>query len=263
MINLVIPLGGKGERFINEGYLLPKPLIKVLENEIILWLLNNIDFAYVETVIIPYNDNLFYFDFENFIINKFPLIKFYFMRLEKQTCGACDTLYRLLSNLKNNFIENNNPFLCLDGDAFYTINITKLYSESTNKNSVFVFHDTTPKPIYSYIKPNKNEKSILEIKEKEKISDLACCGAYGFESYHTLLKYAKQCIDKQIIQKNEYYISGIYKCMLLDEIKVNYIEIKSSDFNCLGTPLQVQLFVENDVAAKKGSTNSKIENKIQ
>ena len=32
IMNIIIPLGGKGERFQKEGYLDPKPLIKVLNN---------------------------------------------------------------------------------------------------------------------------------------------------------------------------------------------------------------------------------------
>ena len=34
-MNIIIPLGGKGERFKNEGYKLPKPLIKIFDKEII------------------------------------------------------------------------------------------------------------------------------------------------------------------------------------------------------------------------------------
>lgn len=32
-MNIIIPLGGKGERFINSGYKDPKPLIKILNKD--------------------------------------------------------------------------------------------------------------------------------------------------------------------------------------------------------------------------------------
>ena len=43
-MNIVIPLGGVGQRFIDEGYIYPKPLIKVEGKEIIRWLLDNLNF---------------------------------------------------------------------------------------------------------------------------------------------------------------------------------------------------------------------------
>ena len=39
-MNIIIPLGGKGERFKKEGYISPKPLIKVLDKEIIFYVLD-------------------------------------------------------------------------------------------------------------------------------------------------------------------------------------------------------------------------------
>jgi NDP-sugar pyrophosphorylase family protein len=42
-MNIIIPLGGIGKRFSDNGYTKPKPLIKVLGKEIIFWLLDSLN----------------------------------------------------------------------------------------------------------------------------------------------------------------------------------------------------------------------------
>ena len=55
------------------------------------------------------------------------------------------------------------------------------------ENCIFSFEDLTENPIYSYLKINDHNE-ILDIKEKEKISNNACTGAYGFSSINELKK---------------------------------------------------------------------------
>ena len=76
------------------------------------------------------------------------------------------------------YVYLNNPVLCLDSDNFYTYDIIE---EWNGENKIFTFKDCGENPIYSYIKLGNNE-TIQEIREKERISELACCGAYGFSN---------------------------------------------------------------------------------
>ena len=46
---------------------------------------------------------------------------------------------------------------------------------------MFCFHDTQPKPIYSYIVVEPSTRRITQVKEKVKISDNANTGCYCFE----------------------------------------------------------------------------------
>ena len=55
-MNIIIPLGGKGERFINNGYILPKPLIKVFDKEMILYVLDNLKIRHFFDAIVSAND---------------------------------------------------------------------------------------------------------------------------------------------------------------------------------------------------------------
>ena len=57
-MNIIIPLGGIGKRFSDNGYTKPKPLIKVLGKEIIFWLLDSLKIKDSDNVYIPYNEYL-------------------------------------------------------------------------------------------------------------------------------------------------------------------------------------------------------------
>jgi NDP-sugar pyrophosphorylase family protein len=56
-MNIIIPLGGKGERFKNQGYLLPKPLIKIFDKEILFYTIDNLDIKEDDNIFIIYNNN--------------------------------------------------------------------------------------------------------------------------------------------------------------------------------------------------------------
>ena len=75
-MNIIIPLGGKGERFINSGYKEPKPLIKILNKEMIFYLLDNLNLLNEDKIFIIYNIELENFNFETIIKKKYNQINF-------------------------------------------------------------------------------------------------------------------------------------------------------------------------------------------
>ena len=235
---VLIPLGGIGNRFKKENYTKPKALIDVLGKPILYYLIENLN-KDIELLYIPYNKEYEKYDFENLLSHDFPHIRFKFLKLEKNTLGAAHTINIALNNLD----IQDMPILCLDSDAFYTIDIVKLWN---GENKIFNFIDTQENPIFSYIKLDK-QNYIVDIKEKEKISDLACSGGYGFRSYKELLKYTQKILDNNIRQKDEFYTSGVIYQMIQDNIQFKNHSIDLNNFFSIGTPIQVNQFIENKV----------------
>lgn len=249
-INIIIPIGGIGKRFSDHGYLKPKPLIKILGKEMIFWLLDNLKIndnynnynKYNNiNIYIGYNKSLKDWDFERIIKIKYPNIKC--ICLNYQTRGATETILEIINNMNMENRQFNT--ICLDCDTFYPIDkidIIGKYKQSLNKNNIICFEDYQDKPIFSYIKVY-NDK-IIDIQEKVKISNLANTGCYCFENCYLLKKYCEKIIKKNITFKNEFYTSCVIKSMLQDKIDFGYNIIKTDDFVCLGTPLQVRIFCD-------------------
>ncbi len=235
-MNIIIPLGGKGERFKNNGYINPKPLIKIFEKEMIFYVLDNLKPTNQDKIfIIYYNlDN-----FENIILNKYQNINF--IKLNKQTSGAAETILIGTEIIKNS--SELKKCILLDCDTFYTENILELY-RNINSNAVFYILNNEINPIYSYIKLDSDNK-ILEIKEKIKISDNANTGIYCFEDINELNEYAKFVIDNDIKFNNECYTSCIIDVMIKKGKIFQGIKLDPNFVFNLGTPVQLNNYINN------------------
>ena len=240
-MNIIIPIGGKGERFKNKGYTKPKPLIDIFEKPMIFYILDSLNISVNDKIYIIYNTILENDNFTQAIKNKYPLIEF--ILLPKDTSGAAETLYLGLKGM-NNGINNSNKNIVLDCDTFYQEDIIDIYRNSLYNNAVFYSVKENEKPIYSYIQIDENRR-ITDIKEKEKISNNANTGAYCFENIEILCKCCKYILDENIVFNNEPYTS----CVINEMIKTNNtfygIELKDSSIVSLGTPSDVEKYIKN------------------
>jgi capsule biosynthesis phosphatase len=231
-MNIIIPIGGVGQRFKDEGYDMPKPLVNVLGKAMIYKVINNLKLDYNDKIHIVYHNHLKEFNFETLIKFYFPKINISFTSLDYLTKGAAETVLKGLETFTKEELEDN--VLLLDCDTFYTEDIIQHYKQSNNKNLIFYFNDIEPKPIFSYIRLDNNK--VTEIREKIKISDNANTGAYGFESGNELKQYCSKILNLD----KELYTSCVYDEMLRDGKEIYGCEIK--DFHCVGTPLQLQIY---------------------
>jgi capsule biosynthesis phosphatase len=231
-MNIIIPIGGVGQRFKDEGYDLPKPLISALGKPMIYHVINSLYLEPTDTIYIVYHNHLKEFNFETLIKFYFPKINIKFVSLDYLTKGAAETVLKGLETFSEDKLKDN--VLLLDCDTFYNDDIITKYKLSPVGNLIFYFNSTDPKPIYSYI--TLEDSKVTGIKEKIKISDNANTGAYGFESGDELKQYCNKVLglDKEV------YISCVYEEML-KEGKIIYGE-EINSFNCVGTPLQLKTY---------------------
>ena len=222
-MNIIIPIGGAGERFSQENFTLPKPLIPVLGKPMIHRLLSSLSITSSDTVRIIYNATLKRYNFEDLIRFWFPNLNISFVMLPKQTRGPSETLQYGLSDLTG-------ECLLLDCDTFYEEDILELYRNTTNKNCIFYFNSTDPNPIYSYIRLENDR--VVDIVEKKKISDNANVGAYGFANVENLLELCDSHTPT--------YISALYHTMIRTDENIVAQEI--SKFHCVGTPIQLKSY---------------------
>lgn len=244
MINIVIPLGGFGQRFRDAGYVYPKPLIKVFGKEILFWLMDSFNLDTIDNVIIPYNKELSKYNFEDIVRQRYSKLKIIFYQLPVQTNGAVDTL-KILLQTNSHLLDNIYPVMCIDGDNFYKCDIISMLSSSSSKNALFYHVNTQSNPIYSYISID-DDGYVTKIKEKEKLSDNACTGIYCFESFSFLHRSIKSFLSRPLdtLNHGELYTSKLID-FLLPANKFLSICVQSSDYICLGTPLQLRCYYNN------------------
>ena len=237
---IVIPLGGIGQRFQDYGYIDPKPLIKVHGKELILRLIDSLKVNKEDRIYIIYNNELKFYNFEDKILFKEKNINF--LKLNSKTKGPAETVY----NLTKIIIEENvsEKVIIIDGDVFFKFDILKKIRNEKN-NSIFYFKTKEIKPIYSYIKIEK--QFITDIKEKKIISNNANLGAYYFSNIFLLNRYLKNIIKDK---SSKLFISDVYNKLINDKIKVKAIKVKNELFEILGTPQQLTNFAITNESKK-------------
>jgi len=241
-MNIIIPLGGKGERFYKCGYTTPKPLIKIFEKCMIEYVIDNLIYSTEDRIFIIYNSKLDDHDFEKYICNKYK-----FINLIKiiDTKGATETLLLGIEYIIKHY-SYNKKCLILDCDTFYTEDIIKVFRSSEN-NMVFYTKNYDSNAIYSYIEIDDNS-IITNIKEKKKISDNANTGAYAFNDIQILYKFCKYVLDNNITFNNEPYTSCVISEMIKSNILFSSYELKEKCVFSLGTPQALQNYIDNTYA---------------
>lgn len=259
-LNILIPMAGSGQHFHQEGYLCPKPLVKILGTPIIDRLLSCLKLHEKDTVYIPHMKYLETTLMLDIFLNYFNIIHIYddfgackltaygkgkctciIIELELPTRGASETLL-----LACKLADKNLPLISLDCDNVYKECPLQLVRTMRN-SAIFYFPDTQTNPIYSYIRINEGE--ITEIREKEKISDLACSGGYYFSSTALAIKYAEMA-QKSCLQNKELFISNLYSSMISAREIIIPIQVIPQSF---GIPMAVETYAKNniDISEKK------------
>ena len=234
-INIIIPLGGKGERFVKEGYTVPKALISIYGKPMFANVIDNLGLYECDNLIVIYNNTLDDHHFQEYIQTHYPNI--ILIRLENPTSGAAETVKIGLSYIIENkpTITLHKKTLLLDCDTIYTDNIVEIFRNSIY-SAVFYTEKTDEPPIYSYISMDDDSK-IVDIAEKQKISCYANTGAYGFSDVNELLHY---CKTNKITYNNEPYTSCVIKTMLLDNIIFHGYPLRADHVFSVGTPRELE-----------------------
>lgn len=242
MLNIVIPMAGRGSRFAKEGYELPKPLIDVHGKPMIEFVTNNIrpkmEYRFIYLCL---QEHLEKYDLERRLhrIESASII----VPVDHVTEGAACTVL-----LAEKYIDNNDMLMMANSDQFVDIDINK-YIASLGNNDGLIMTMYADDPKWSFIKYNE-DNLVTMVREKEVISNEATVGIYNFKKGSDYVKYAHQMIDKNIRVNNEFYVAPVYNEMIADGKKVSFYNIGSEDHGMygLGIPSDLEKFLKNPIS---------------
>jgi capsule biosynthesis phosphatase len=240
-MNIILPIGGLGERFKNENYTVPKPLVKIFGKEMIFYVLDCLKLEIDDNIFIISKRDMEKNGFSRLITEKYPKIQFIY--LDKQTEGAVETVLIGVNQIIDK--TKNKKCMLLDCDNFYSCDLLKTF-RSQSENAIFCFRDKQSNPVFSYLLTNESGQ-ILQIKEKQKISELANTGAYCFKDINILQSYCKYIVENNIRDRNEYYLSCLVQKMIDDGHIFYANEIDIDNYHCVGTPFQLKIYCDNNI----------------
>ena len=223
-MNIIIPLGGKGERFVKEGYSNPKPLIDVLNKPMIFWVLDNLKFSAEDKIFILYSAELDQHNFTRIVRSKYAQV--ICIPINHQTSGAVETVLFGIKTIVQ--LSSHKKCVLLDCDTFYTHDILSVVRNSED-SMVFYTKKEDEKPIYSYIELNSETNCITQIQEKVKISSNANTGCYVFNDINQLQRLCEYVLKNNITFNGEPYTS----CVISELIKESNVKGYRLDDKCV------------------------------
>lgn len=231
---VLLPMGGLGQRFRDEGYNIPKPLLKIDNRHMFEYILDSIqnhDINFDLVAVIRAEHELEY-NFKQVILQKYPTSTV--LIIDKNTRGPVETAL-----FAETAINSDKPLFVVDCDiAFKSEGFAILANElAFQKTSGALISFISEDPRYSYAKVN-SENEVVETAEKTVISENALMGVYGFKSGSYFVQLAKELIEKGLsAQRPEFYMSDLYSEMISQG---NKVKITSGDFFCFGTPEELR-----------------------
>lgn len=246
MLNIVIPMAGIGSRFIDAGYNTPKPLIPVHNKSMIEVVIHNLTpsvehkfiFLCLKEHITGYkiNEKLDVWAPDCEIIP-----------VEKVTEGAACTVLEA-----KKYINNSDPLMIANCDQWIDFDINyylSTFSQSKYDGMIMTMKSSESK--WSYVQLNK-ENFVINVVEKEVISDEATVGIYNFRKGSDYVDAAELMIDKNIRVNNEFYVAPVYNQSIIVGKKIGIYNIGRvmNGMYGLGTPADLKNFLELAISQK-------------
>jgi dTDP-glucose pyrophosphorylase len=237
-LQILMPMGGLGQRFRDVGINTPKPLIDVNGVPMFQMALSAYDSYEGEKkhIFVIRKDTDEEYGLAKQITSILPnaMIEV----LDHNTRGAVETCL-----IAENLIDPELPLVIMDCDiSFDTENYFELIRQAVENNSydglLLSFNSIDPR--YSFAEINENN-IVIRTAEKVAISNNALMGAYFFARASSFLDAAHELMDSPISESmKEYYVSLIYNILIKQNKKIG---LAKGTFYCFGTPEELQLYL--------------------
>ena len=246
MINIVLPIAGRGSRFAEAGFDLPKPLIKVHDIPMIELVVNNVrpncDHRFIFVALKEHLDHMGMKETLNRIAPGCIIIP-----VTEITEGAACTVL-----LAETYIDTKNPLMLANSDQWVDIDINMYLAEMDNKSADgMIMTMWADDPKWSYV-GFTDHGFVNNVVEKKVISNEATVGIYNFKHGSDFVSGAKKMIHKNLRVNNEFYVAPVYKELRLNTSKITIFNVgKEGDgMYGLGIPSDLELFLKNPISIK-------------
>lgn len=239
MLNIVVPMAGRGSRFSNAGYKMPKPLIDVHGHYMI---------EYVTKNLTPQIEHRFIYICQEEHLEKYQLEKYLrqiapncvVVTVDHITEGAACTVL-----LAEGYINSNDPLMIANSDQYIDTDINHYLRQMNNYDGLIMTMPAND-PKWSFVKVD--EKNLVSmVREKEVISNEATVGVYNYKHGKDFVKYAHLMIEKNIRVNNEFYVAPVYNEMIDAGMKITYFDVGEKMYG-LGTPEDLSEFLKTELS---------------
>jgi NDP-sugar pyrophosphorylase family protein len=237
-------MAGRGSRFLQEGFKLPKPLIPIHGRPMIELVINNLR---------PRQEHRFIFLCLSEHIKRYNIDA----RLQVWAPGsvvvevadvtegaACTVLLakKLINSLEPLMIANSDQWIDFSIDDY-------LACLGTKELDGLIMTMWADDPKWSFVRIDKLNR-VCEVVEKKVVSNIATVGIYNFKQGRQFVTAAESMISKGLRVNDEFYVAPVYNEMISGGSAIGCFDV-GKEFDGmygLGIPTDLKLFQESEIS---------------
>jgi len=234
MMNILIPMAGRSQHFVESEYSFPKPLIEIGQKTMIEHVVTNLATAGSDLqfifVVAGSDCRKFHLDSTLSIITnqKCKLVK-----LDNETKGAaCSALMAI------NYIANEQPLIIANSDQLFDTPIFELIQLMGDSDAGVATFDSVH-PRWSYVRLNE-QGFVTETAEKRPISRQAIAGIYYFRQGMDFVEAAMSMIQKDSNVNGSFYIAPCLNEMILKGKSIRTACVEAKRYHTFYNPQKVK-----------------------
>jgi len=245
-MNVVLPIAGRGSRFVQAGYSLPKPLIPVHGIPMIEAVVRNIRPSTPHRfVFVALREHLEHLGMRETLERVAPGARV--VAVDAVTEGAACTVL-----LARAFIDSDEPLMIANSDQWVDVSIDR-YLDSMEQNRadglIMTMKATDPK--WSFVGLDL-AGLVTRVVEKEAISDEATVGIYNFRRGRDFVRAADRMIARNARVNGEFYVAPTYNELINEgaRVTIHNVGIEGDGMYGLGVPADLERFLAEPISLK-------------
>jgi NDP-sugar pyrophosphorylase family protein len=246
MLNIVIPMAGRGSRFRDAGYEMPKPLIAIHGFPMIRLVISNLRPQQPHRFIfLCLQEHIEQYQVDQKLLTWEPESQI--VAVDTVTEGAACTVL-----LAKEYINNDDSLMIANSDQWVDTDIDAyLDSMSLLGSDGLIMTMWANDPKWSFVKVDADGRT-MEVVEKKVISNEATVGIYNFMRGSDFVSAAETMIEKNLRVNGEFYVAPVYNELIAAKKSVRHYNIGKlgKGMYGLGVPDDLTEFSKSAISLK-------------
>jgi len=246
VLNIVMPMAGRGKRFADAGYEKPKPLIPIHGRPMTEVVIENLRPSRPHRfVFLILRDHADAFGFDKHLLTWAPGSEIVYV--EKVTEGAACTVL-----LARDLIGSDDPLMIANCDQWVDVVVDDyLAVMDRDRADGLIMTMWADDPKWSFVRFGP-EGAVVEVVEKKVVSNEATVGVYNFRRGRDFVRASDAMIAADFRVNGEFYVAPVYNSLIAEGQRVVVHNVGKEDAGMygLGIPADLERFVASTVWRK-------------
>lgn len=238
---IIVPMAGRSSRFFDAGYKVPKYELDLNGKSVLDWVVGSFsDYFDTEHFLFIVREDFNGADFVRKCLDENHIASYEVVSLEGDTKGQAHTVYLGLEKANSPRTRDGSVLTIFNADSFLT-KFTQPAAGEVNAGMLEVFEGDGEH--WSFVRPGP-ANTVLETREKMRISNLCSDGLYFFRDVNTFLETFEEMVEQGGLERGEYYVAPMYNHLIQAGETVTYRVIEEQECIVCGTPAEYEALLD-------------------